>query len=205
MHGASSLLLFVVPFTLAAIMPGPAQTALVARVIARGGRTAIPFVGGMVAGNALWLCMAALGLSAIALRFEFAFLAIKWLGIAYLCFVAWKLWTAPPVIGGEDDPLSRGWVKSVVGGLALTLGNPKAVLFFGAILPHTVDLRALTLPTFLLILGLGIAIDLAVQTAYVLLSGRLGRLIRSSRRLRLVNRSAAGIMAGSAAAIAARS
>jgi threonine/homoserine/homoserine lactone efflux protein len=159
----------------------------------------------MVAGNAIWLCLAALGLSALALRFELLFIAVKWLGVAYLCVLAWRLWSAPATPPAAAEASFPGSVRAIAGGLALTLGNPKAVLFFGAILPHTFDLAALTPATFALILALQVAIDAAVQTGYVLLSGRAGRLLRSPRHLRLVNRSAAGIMAGSAAAIASRS
>jgi threonine/homoserine/homoserine lactone efflux protein len=204
MHSISSLAVFVVPVALAALMPGPAQTALVARVIARGSGGAAPFVAGMVAGNAIWLCFAALGLSALALRFELLFVAVKWLGVAYLCVLAWRLWLAPVAAVPPTDVSFSGSVRSITGGLALTLGNPKAVLFFGAVLPNTFDLTALTPATFALILAVQVAIDAAVQAGYVVLSGRAGRLLRSPQRLRLVNRSAAGIMAGSAAAIAAR-
>ena len=205
MPSVSSLALFVVPVALAALMPGPAQTALVARVIARGSGGAAPFVAGMVAGSAIWLCFAALGLSALALRFELLFVAVKWLGVAYLCVLAWRLWSAPAATPTAADVSLSGSLRSIAGGLALTLGNPKAVLFFGAVLPNSFDLTALTPWAFSLILTLQVAIDAAVQTAYVLFSGRAGRLLRSPRRLRVVNRSAAGIMAGSAAAIAARS
>jgi threonine/homoserine/homoserine lactone efflux protein len=205
MQSVSSLALFVVPVTLTALMPGPAQTALVARVIARGSGGAAPFVAGMVAGNAIWLCFAALGLSALALRFELLFVAVKWLGVAYLCVLALRLWSAPAAVSHPVDTSFSGSLRAITGGLALTLGNPKAVLFFGAVLPHTFDLAALTPTTFALILALQVAIDAAVQAGYVLLSGRAGRLLRSPRHLRLVNRSAAGIMAGSAAANAARS
>src|SRR3954470_13987414 len=89
-----SLWLFVVPFALAAALPGPAQGALIAQVLSRGGASTLPFVIGMVAGNAVWLLSAIFGLSALAMRFETAFIAVKWLGVAYLLFIAWKLWTA---------------------------------------------------------------------------------------------------------------
>ncbi|WP_157934231.1 hypothetical protein [Microvirga ossetica] len=45
---------FIIPFALAAALPGPAQGALVAQVLARGDAASIPFLIGMVAGNAFW-------------------------------------------------------------------------------------------------------------------------------------------------------
>jgi threonine/homoserine/homoserine lactone efflux protein len=205
MAEVSQIALFAAPFALAALMPGPVQTALVARVIARGHTGTAPFVAGIVAGNAVWLCFAALGLSALALRFAPLFVAVRWLGVAYLCLLAWRLWRAPAVAAPAAAPSFAGSLRAGAGGLALTLGNPKAVLFFGAVLPQLFDLAALTPATFALILALQVVIDAVVQTGYVLLSDRAGRLLRSPRRLRLVNRAAAGVMARSAAAIAARS
>jgi threonine/homoserine/homoserine lactone efflux protein len=156
----------------------------------------------MVAGNAVWLLAAILGLSALAAQFEDVFIAVKWLGIAYLLFVAWKLWTA----GGMPEKASspRSGSRGLLAGALLTLGNPKAVVFFGAVLPHAFDLTSLSVADAFLILGLGLAVDLAVQNIYLLTAARARAFIRSPRSMRLVNRSSAGLMAGSAALIATR-
>src|SRR5262249_56898278 len=100
MISVTSLLLFATPFGIAAALPGPAQTTLVARVLTRGTRDAAWFIMGMVSGNALWLCLAIFGLSALARRFMLLFVAVKWLGIAYLLVLAWKLWRASPKARG---------------------------------------------------------------------------------------------------------
>ncbi|WP_201830099.1 LysE family translocator [Microvirga zambiensis] len=193
---------FIVPFALAAALPGPAQGALVAQVLTRGGAASAPFLIGMVAGNALWLLAAIFGLSTLALRFEGAFIAVKWLGVAYLLFLAWKLWNAPSS-GAEPEPPASG-NRGILAGAAITVGNPKAVVFFGAVLPHAFDMTALSMTEIGVILALGVGIDLAVQTIYLSVAARARSFIRSSRQIRIVNRSAAGLMAGSAAVIASR-
>ena len=198
----SSIWLFVVPFALAAALPGPAQGALIAQVLTRGGASTLPFVIGMVAGNAVWLLAAIFGLSALAVRFETAFIAVKWLGVAYLLFIAWKLWTAN---GQPKEVLPSGSSsRGLLPGALLTLGNPKAVVFFGAVLPHAFDLTTLSAFEAMLILGLGLSVDLTVQAIYLLAATRARAFIRSSRSMKLVNRSSAGLMAGSAALIASR-
>jgi threonine/homoserine/homoserine lactone efflux protein len=202
MVSLSGLWLFVIPFAIAAALPGPAQGALIAQVLTRGGRATLPFVLGMMLGNALWLCAAIFGLSALALRFEPAFVAIKWLGAAYLLCIAWKLWRAPAVAASAEPPRAND--GGAISGALLTLGNPKAVVFFGSILPHAFDMTALTAGETALIIALGIAIDLTVQAGYLMVAARARRFIRSPRHMRLVNRSAAGLMATSAGAIAAR-
>lgn len=200
MPDPASLWLFIVPFAIAASLPGPAQGALIAQVLARGGRSSLPFIIGMVAGNAAWLVMAVFGLSVIALRFEFLFEIIKWLGIAYLLFIAVMMWRAPAEVPGEQP----GGRNGVVSGALLTLGNPKAVVFFGSVLPHAFDMTALSGAEIAFITVLGVVIDLGVQLAYLAAASRARKLIRSPRGMRIVNRSAAGLMAGSAAVIAAR-
>lgn len=200
MPDPTSLWLFAIPFAIAAALPGPAQGALIAQVLARGGRSCLTFIAGMVAGNAAWLLAAIFGLSVIAMRFELVFEIIKWLGIAYLLFIALMLWRAPAE-GVQGDGGGR---SGLVSGALLTLGNPKAAVFFGSVLPHAFDLTALSGIEIGFIVVLGTLIDLSVQLIYLAAASRVRGLIRSPHGMRIVNRSAAGLMAGSAAVIAAR-
>lgn len=82
---ASSIWLFIIPFAIAAAIPGPAQGALLGQVVSRGARSTLSFVAGMVLGNAVWLLVATLGLAALAVQFEQVFVAIKWLGLPLSC------------------------------------------------------------------------------------------------------------------------
>lgn len=196
----SSLSLFVLPFLVASALPGPAQGAFVATVLSRGKASALPFVVGMVAGNAVWLIAAIGGLASVALRYESVFVAIKWVGIAYLLLVAWKLWTTPVTLELADGRKHGGFAA----GAALTLGNPKAVVFFGAILPQAFDLTSLSLAQAGLIVLLGVVLDLAVQGTYLLAATKARRFIATPQHLRTVNRGAAVLMCGCAALIARR-
>ena len=71
-------------------------------------------------------------------------------------------------------------------------------------LPHAFDMTALSATEIGLILAMGIGIDLAVQAIYLSVASGARSFIRSPRQMRIVNRSAAGLMAGSAAVIASR-
>jgi threonine/homoserine/homoserine lactone efflux protein len=196
----ANLLFFAVPFAIAAVVPGPVQAALVAQVLSRGSSGATPFVMGIVAGNALWLTAAIYGLSAVAFHFAWVFIAVKWLGAIYILVVAWQLWNASTDLRQTTKVYRTGAIT----GLALSLGNPKAVVFFGAILPQAFDLRTVTSADVPLILGLGVLIDTLVQLTYVVAAARARRLLESPRRVRVVNRSAAILMAGSATVVVAR-
>ncbi|MDD2034037.1 LysE family translocator [Pseudomonas sp. Fig-3] len=196
MSAMSSIWLFIIPFAIAAAIPGPAQGALIGQVVSRGGRSCLPFVAGMVGGNALWLLLATTGLSALALRYEHVFIAVKWAGVAYLLFIAWKLWSASG--HAIEAPAERSASRGLLAGALLTLSNPKAVIFFGAVLPHAFDLASLTLGQALMITALGIAIDLIIQLGYVFTGIRIKGAIQSPSAMRRLNRTSAGLITGCA-------
>lgn len=196
MNDTISIWLFIIPFAVAAAIPGPAQGALIGHVLSRGGTASVPFIIGMVLGNAVWLLVATLGLAALALRFEAIFIAVKWLGIVYLVFIAWKLWSVDTI---QAQLLSNRSVRrSLLTGSFLTLSNPKAVIFFGAVLPHAFDMTALSWSEIGLIAALGIAIDLTIQFIYLAAASKVRKVVRTPKAMRQVNRTSAGLMAGCA-------
>ncbi|QGZ42859.1 threonine/homoserine/homoserine lactone efflux protein [Pseudoduganella flava] len=191
---------FIIPFVIAAALPGPAQGTMIATVMARGRASAVSFVTGMVIGNSIWLIATIFGLASIALRYEALFVAVKWCGVAYLLFIAWKLWTAP--VDAADGTAQKP--KGFAAGMLLTLGNPKAVVFFGAILPQAFDLSALSFGDALLIVALGAALDTAVQSAYLLGVLKARRVFGKPVHMRRVNRVAASLIGGCALLVARR-
>lgn len=200
----ASLLLFAAAYLAVLILPGPGVTALVARVLARGPEGAPAFIAGFAAGALLWFTIAATGLAAIAATFAPVFVAIRYAGAAYLLFLAWKLWTAParPATAAEAAPGGSG--RLFLTGLAINLGNPKAIAFFLALLPTVVDLQALTPAGFAELALLVTVIVAGVLGAYAAAAARARRLFTAPRALRLMQRGGAVAMAGTAAAILAR-
>ena len=201
----SGLLLFAAAYVMATATPGPGIAALVARVLARGTAGAPWFIAGFVTGDLMWLCIATAGLAVVAQSFATLFLAFKYAGAAYLLFLAFRLWTAPSSGVGLDRPARAGagprlyWT-----GLSVTIGNPKVIVFFLALLPTVVPLDTLSLTGFLEIGALSVVILSAVLTGYVLAASRARRLFTSARAVRALNRGTGAVMAGAAVAIAAR-
>jgi threonine/homoserine/homoserine lactone efflux protein len=203
----SGLLVFATSYALAVASPGPGVAAAVARGLGHGRRHAGAFVAGFLAGDLIWFSVAAMGLAALAQALGPVFAVIRYAGAAYLLWLAWKLVTVPVMAPGEDDPAQGrpGGAWSVfLGSLSLTLGNPKAILFFMALLPSLLDLQALTLPSFLEVAGIMAVLLPSIIGGYVLLAARARRLFRSPRALRLLNCGTGAVMAGAAAVIATR-
>ncbi len=85
-----TLLLFAVALAFASGSPGPSVAALVARVVARGPRSVLPFLAAMWIGEALWLACAVFGLAVLAQSFQLAFAVLRLAGVGYLLWLAWK-------------------------------------------------------------------------------------------------------------------
>ena len=199
-----TLLVFSGALMMAAGSPGPSIAALVARVLSRGARDVLPFLAAMWIGEGIWLTCAVLGLAAIAETFHAAFVAIKWFGVAYLLYLAWKMWFAPTATGDAALPEARSGLKLFFAGLTVTLGNPKIMMFYVALLPAIIDLGAVTLVGWVELVVTMFAVLVAIDLAWVFLASRARVFLKSPRAVRIANRVSAGTMAGAAAAIASR-
>ena len=91
----ASIIVFATALFIAAATPGPGIAAIVARVLGRGPKGALAFTAGVALGNVVWLTFAVAGLAVLAQTFNWLFLAVKWAGVLYLLFLAWRMWRAP--------------------------------------------------------------------------------------------------------------
>src|SRR5262249_10308224 len=95
----SSLMLFAAVYFFAVSTSEPGVAALVARVLGQGLKGVAPFIAGYFVGDMVWLTFAATGLAVVAKTFAGVFVAIKFAGAAYLLYLAWRMATAPAVVG----------------------------------------------------------------------------------------------------------
>ena len=194
---------FAMVLLVAVISPGPAIAALVARIMARGTEGIAAFCAGLVLGDLIWLRCAMFGLAALAALFQPVFLIVKYCGAAYLLFLAWKLWrdSGAPV---KAEPVRGQGFQLFGAALLLSLGNPKIMLFYLALMPTLIDLTRLTIADMAELAGIVALVVSVVLTGYVILAAHARRMFTSPRALRTVNRTAGAAMAGAAAAIVAR-
>ena len=134
---------------LAAAIPGPGVTALVARALGSGFRSALFMSLGLVLGDLTYLTAVVLGLALVAQTFGMVFLVVKWAGVAYLAWLAWTFWTSGITAEKVEARKGKGgFVASFLAGLTVTLGNPKTMIFYLAITPTIVDLETITLADY---------------------------------------------------------
>ena len=199
------LLTFCAVYALAVAAPGPGIAAIIARGLAHGMKGVPAFIGGFVVGDLVWFAIAATGLAALARTAATLFIAIKWAGVAYLLYLAYKLWSAPAkqVEVESDDGRQHGW-SAFLASLMLTLANPKAILFFLALLPTVIDLASMNWVRFLEISAAIIVVQPLVLITYALLAARARQLFTTPAAVRRLNRSSGLAMAGAAVVVATR-
>ena len=200
----TSLLIFAGALIVAAGSPGPSIAALVARVISKGWRDVLPFLAAMWIGEAIWLSLAVFGLAFVAQTFHLAFVVVKWAGVAYLVYLAWKMWTAPVAVREGELPKNDLPAKLFLAGMAVTLGNPKIMMFYLALLPTIIDLHTITLAGWAALTATQILVLIVIDLAWTVAAAQARRMLRSVRAMRIANRISATTMAGAAVAIASR-
>ncbi|HEX2653967.1 MAG TPA: LysE family translocator [Xanthobacteraceae bacterium] len=201
----AALVLFATALLIAVASPGPGITALVARVLGRGLDGVVAFAAGLILGDLLWLTVAILGLAVIAQTFHGVFIMIKYAGAAYLLWLAYKLWTSPVQARTiETEVPKERRFRSFLGGLAVTLGNPKVMTFYLALLPSLLDLSQVNTIGYAELCGIVVATLSLVFACYIGLAERARTMLRSARALQFVNRGSGALMAGAAVTIASR-
>jgi threonine/homoserine/homoserine lactone efflux protein len=200
----ATLLAYSGALFIAAAIPGPGVTAIVARALGSGFRETF-FMGlGLILGDMLYLTAVVLGLAFIAQTFTTAFLAVKIAGALYLIYIAWKLWTGGLLPQEVEARKSASATMSFLSGLMVTLGNPKTMLFYVALVPTLIDLASVGIEDYGLLLAATFLVLLTVLLPYMLLAARARSLLKQPKALKAMNRAAAGILAGTAAYIATR-
>lgn len=174
---------------------------------ALAGRSAtrcLPLITGIIFGKLLLLVAALLGLSALAAALGSFFIAVKLAGAAYLAYLGVRMWRRDPRDGFDLSVGEAGPAKEVALGLAMSLGNPVAILFYAALLPNVIEVESVTASSAALLMAIVSGCTIAIYMAYATLAGRAGALFQSQSAQRRVNRTSGAAMVGAAVLVAAR-
>ena len=193
----------IAPFLLAVALieltPGPNMGWLALVSLGRGRLAGFAAVAGVTVGLAVWMLAAAFGLTQALLIWPPLFQIIRWAGVAFLLWLAWEAWRGdsdPAAPDGKDLSTMRGlFLRGMTGNLL----NPKAAVFYVALLPtfmrpdHGSPLvQALTLG------GLHLVVAVAIHSVIVLGAASAGGLVLK----RMQGPAARALMAGGIALVA---
>ena len=179
-------LAYVLACLVITIIPGPTVMLIVANSLTHGTRAGLLNVAGTQLGLGLMMLVLAVGLTSIIAIMGIWFDWLRLIGAAYLIWIGWKLLRSSGGIARQASaPAPRGGF--VLQGFLVLLGNPKALLWFGAFIPQFVD-PSTDYVRQVVLLGLTAMAAAAVSDGgYALLAGG-ARNLMSKSRVRLVSR-----------------
>lgn len=126
---------------LLSITPGPAVANVMGAALTSGWRPAQASIGGILLGNCIYISMALLGLGALFAAVPGSLTVLRWLGAAYIGWLGMqslRSWRRARREGNLEPAPPASAIRLFADALTLQLANPKAVLFFGAMLPQFV-------------------------------------------------------------------
>lgn len=199
------LLGFILILAAAAAIPGPDVAAIIGSGLSSGLNSASRLVLGLILGHAVWMTAAVTGLAALAQALGAAFIVIKLGAVAYLLYLAWKLWASPVGAGLQAGAASSGPNRAgVLTGFLVSLSNPKALVFFSAVVPSVLPIQHLSLGDFALLILASSLTFILVFGAWAVLAAKARTVLGKAANQRAINRGSALLIAGSAVAVAAR-
>ncbi len=175
--------------------PGPVWVALLARAMSGGFAAAWPLAVGVTVGDMLWPLLAIFGLTWIVSQFSQFMMVMHWVAAATFVVMGGLLIRHADKGISSDNRLTKpGMWAGFVTGVAVVIGNPKAILFYMGVLPGFFDLSRVSGPDIAAIVLLSVIIPLAGNLALAASIGRARQLLSSPAALRRTNVTAGGLM-----------
>jgi threonine/homoserine/homoserine lactone efflux protein len=180
---------FIIASILAEITPGPNMGYLAALAMAQGRRAGLAAVAGVTLGLALLGVAAAFGAGLVTQTYPALGEALRWAGVAYLLWLAWEAWR------GEEDVPNGKFVPSFRRGLIVNLLNPKAGLFYVAVLPAFLGRAEPSIAALLTLTAIYVLIATLVHSGVVIGAASLRERMADEANVTRIRRAAALLLA----------
>jgi threonine/homoserine/homoserine lactone efflux protein len=179
--------------TLLALTPGPDNLFVLAQAAQRGKMAGIAVTGGLCTGLLVHTAAVALGVAAVFQASSLAFSLLKYIGAAYLLYLAWQSFRAGADTEGGSSAVRIGFTRLYGRGIVMNVTNPKVSLFFLAFLPQFTDPSSGPLLPQILALGLLFILSTVLIFGGIsILAGGLGARFRKSARAQVILNRLAG-------------
>ena len=191
-----TLALFVGTTFVVVLSPGPAAIAVTGEAASSGFKRALLLVMGIALANVGFFVLCATGIAALIIASNVLFTAIKWTGVAYLLYLGWGAifsTSGPLTIAPAAQQTGLAWTV-FMRGFVIEAANPKALLYFSALLPQFVTVSQPILPQLALLCAITIVIDLLCYSGYAYLGYKSSRVAISPFVLKCINRTAGGML-----------
>ncbi|OAJ93454.1 LysE family translocator [Vibrio bivalvicida] len=193
-----SAITFFIAMLIFSVTPGPGVFAIIARAIVSGARNCVALSAGMVISDVIYFLLAYFGLAAIAENWATLFVAIRYVGAAYLIYLGYKMIKALPQASQalEQDMViyKQSSLSGFVQGFLISASNPKVILFYISFLPTFMELTSLSNQDIILAVALTMVALMTGLMSVAIGAGRLAKIIKTPKAQQKLNRSAGGIM-----------
>jgi threonine/homoserine/homoserine lactone efflux protein len=164
-----------------------------------GGRRSIASSLGILTANTVYFALSATSIGALLVASYRLFFLVKWIGAAYLIVLGLRT-----IFGSSHAPakIPVGERRVFLNGFLLQMSNPKAIIFFTALLPQFIDAH-FPVARQVAILGVtSVTMEFFILLAYGLLAGRASELARQPRYAAWTNRLSGGMLVGAGTGLA---
>ncbi|KJY82884.1 threonine transporter [Vibrio galatheae] len=193
-----SAVTFFIAMFIFSITPGPGVFAIIARAIVSGARNCIALSAGMVVSDVIYFLLACFGLAAIAENWATLFIAIRYIGAAYLIYLGYKMIKSLPqatdALEQNTAVNKQSILAGFVQGFLISASNPKVILFYISFLPTFMDLTSLSHQDIALAVGLTMVALMTGIMSVAFGAGKLAKVIKTPKAQQRMNRGAGSIM-----------
>jgi len=189
-------LLFVMTEAVLSMTPGPAVLFVLSQAIKRGPAKSVWASCGILSANAMYFVLSATSLGAVMVASYRLFFFVKWIGAAYLVYLGLRSFFGKSSVLSLPQETSDGRTgpRILRDGFVLQAANPKALLFFTAILPQFIDAHQ-NVAFQIFVLGVSsIVVEFVILVVYGVLAGRALNAARNPRFEKLTNRVAGSLL-----------
>jgi leucine efflux protein len=182
---------FIIAVVVFQVIPGAGTLTILNATARNGVGTGLAAVMGTIAGDFVFMVAAVAGLAAVMHTYPLLFRALQWFGAAYLCWLGIKFLRARVAADSSEQQQRRSpWIYFRQA-FAVSLTNPKVILFFVAFFPLFLRVNAPT-STLLIMMFHVTAISLLYQSSLVFVGNAVARRLKSTPSARLIATRIAG-------------
>lgn len=191
-----TLILFLITTLVVVLSPGPAAIAVTAEGASNGFKKSALVISGIATANVVFFVLSATGIITLILASYTLFSVIKWVGVAYLLYLGFS------AIFSQSGPLSINPTKKsnakaytvFMKGFILEISNPKALLYFSALLPQFIDINSPVIPQLIILCLATLVLDLVCYSLYGYLGVKsVGKFVKPML-IKVINRSAGAML-----------
>lgn len=185
------------------VIPGPTILLVVSYALGQGWKTALPMAIGVALGDFTAMTLSLFGVGALLKASATVFMALKWIGAAYLIYLGFKLFRAGGTLDVKPIAEKSSVTKMIGHSWLVTALNPKGITFFVAFVPQFVNTAAPFVPQAVIFEATFICLAFANALGYAFVASKARALVSNPKAITVLNRVGGTLLMGAGVAVVA--